>query len=220
MENTTTIRGALHGKLASYVEKHTMRHIGINVALFFFAGLLSSFAFDNGALAINLANWKHGAIPNTVFIFLFSFQIPRIARAVRNLYIDAKDASQNVEIEDDEETVQGIPTDELLDYLFTVKTFKRDDVEARFKIPRHRYTSLAKRLKSAGALVHGINNQTMLNPQWSRARLAGVLTGEGEPVTIVRPLPSPAFTRRMLSEIPMETGVQPQGNRFATACAA
>jgi hypothetical protein len=45
-------------------------------------------------------------------------------------------------------TIEGIPTLELLDHLFEHKSFKREDIENKFGIPRNRYGILATKLES------------------------------------------------------------------------
>lgn len=217
-------------KLIDAVDRHSFKDIAIFFALLATASLLSAAAYDNGRYLDAVINWKGGAIPNTLFFFAITFSAPRLYRGVRDALLDtlSRVGAQEGDYEEEEESgdlepISGIPVIELLDYLMSVKTFKRDAVEDKFKIARYKYTALVKKLKSSGALVHGVNNQTMLNPDWSRARLAGVLTGEGEPVNIIRPVPSPLFSQRRISETPKETVEKPMCDReeaeCATACA-
>lgn len=213
-------------KLIDCVDRHTFRDIAIFFALLSFASLLSAAAYDNGKYLTLVTEWKGGAIPNTVLFFALTFSAPRLYRGVRDALLDTlarvgvEEVSDDDEVQpEDVEPISGIPVPELLDYLMRVQTFKRDAVEEKFKVARYKYTALVKKLKESGALVHGVNNQTMLNPEWSRARLAGVLTGEGEPVNIIRPLPSPTFTRRRISETPKETVEKPMCDREETECA-
>lgn len=218
-------------KLIDCVDRHTFRDIAIFFALLATATVFSVAAYDDGKYLDFVIKWKGGTIPNTLFFFAFTFSAPRLYRGVRDALLDTlsrvgADAEGEYEEEEEPEDVEpisGIPIIELLDYLMKVKTFKRDAVEEKFKVARYKYTALVKKLKESGALVHGVNNQTMLNPEWSRARLAGVLTGEGEPVNIIRPIPSPLFTRRRISETPKETVEKPMCDREETeretACA-
>lgn len=220
MENTTrkTMTSVIWHKLVDTVDRHSFLQIGTFLVLSFIAGIMSSFAVDGGSLAMAVLSWRNHAIPNIVTMVTFVFCVPWFARKVCMALLDIYEhyTTSYEPIEDDQETVHGVPVTELLDYLFTVKTFKRDDVESRFKIPRYKYTMLTKAMKKAGVLVHGINNQTVLADGVSRAYVAGVLTGDGEPVTIVRPIPSPVFKTRRITLNPIETDVQPVGNLCAT----
>ena len=75
------------------------------------------------------------------------------------------------------DSIDGIPRLELLDHLFTVGTFKRDDVENKWKIPRYRVTEISKKFEDLGVLVRGENNARVLNPDFTREDVAGLLEG-------------------------------------------
>lgn len=218
---------ALWYKLIDAVDEHSFKDIAIFFALLATASLLSAAAYDDGRYLDLVMRWKGGAIPNTLFFFAVTFSAPRFYRGVRDALLDTlsrvgveeEGTDEEGEQPGDVEPISGIPVVELLDYLMRVKTFKRDAVEEKFKVARYKYTALVKKLKQSGALVHGVNNQTMLNPEWSRARLAGVLTGEGEPVNIIRPIPSPLFSTRRISETPKETAEKPTCDREEAECA-
>jgi hypothetical protein len=72
--------------------------------------------------------------------------------------------------------VEGIPTLELIDYLFNNQSFKRDDIEAVFGIPRNRFDILAKKLDDLKVLVRGANNGRVLNPEMSRQEIVQILS--------------------------------------------
>jgi len=73
------------------------------------------------------------------------------------------------------DSIDGIPRIELLDHLFTIGTFKRDDVESKWGIPRYRVTAISKKLDDLGVLIRGENNSRILNPEFTRADLATLL---------------------------------------------
>jgi hypothetical protein len=75
------------------------------------------------------------------------------------------------------DSIDGIPRLELLDHLFTVGTFKRDEVEKKWGIPRYRVTEISKKLEDLGVLVRGENNARVLNTEYTRSDLA-ILLGE------------------------------------------
>ncbi len=72
-------------------------------------------------------------------------------------------------------TLEGIPTVELLDHLFQFESFKREDIEKKFWIPRNRYTTLAIKLENIGVLIRGENNARVLSTEYSRADVAAIL---------------------------------------------
>lgn len=80
--------------------------------------------------------------------------------------------------ENNADSVEGIPVSELLNHLFTFKTFKRDDAERIFAMPRNRYQDLANRLDALGIFVRGTNNARELNPELSRQEVAALVRGE------------------------------------------
>lgn len=80
--------------------------------------------------------------------------------------------------ENNEDSIEGIPVAELLNHLFTFKTFKRDDAERIFAMPRNRYQDLANRLDALGIFVRGTNNARELNPELSRQEVAALVRGE------------------------------------------
>lgn len=71
--------------------------------------------------------------------------------------------------------IDGIPRHELLDFLFTEKSFKQDDVMAAFRIPRYKVTELKQNLERVGVLVRGPNNSHVLNSDISRRDVASIL---------------------------------------------
>jgi len=76
------------------------------------------------------------------------------------------------------DSIDGIPRLELLDHLFTVGTFKRDDVENKWKIPRYRVTEISKKLEDLGVLVRGENNARVLNTDFTREDIASMIDGK------------------------------------------
>lgn len=76
------------------------------------------------------------------------------------------------------ESIEGIPTAELLDHLFTYETFKRKDIEDKFAIPRYKFDTLGKKLDDLGITVHGVNNARILNKEYSRQDVANILKGK------------------------------------------
>ncbi len=219
MENTQkTMTQVLWNKMIDLVDNTELRDIAKFGTLSFFAGIMSSFFCDGGEMMMKVMQYNHHMVPNIILTCTAVFSFPWIFRKATIAFSDALDffKKEEDEIESEIGTVEGIPLDELLDHLFTSKTFKRDDIEGRFKIPRYKYTLLSKRLKDAGVLTHGLNNTTVLADGMTREHVASVLTGEGEQINIVRPDQSPtlpsSFVKRMISTFPQEQAVQAMCN--------
>lgn len=222
--------GVLWVKIIEEVECHTLKELLIFLSLIFFAGILSATA-TNVDFALWIRDWNHGAIPTIFWINVVVFSAPTLWRMFKNTTRKVTDWSA-VEEETEKEsglTIEGIPIGELLDHLFKARSFKRDDVEERWKIPRYKYTALSKKLKDLGVLIKGkVNNTTVLKEGITREEVARILkTGDSvddleKSINIVRPLPSsPNFIKRRLGrETLKETHVQPMRNPCATACAA
>lgn len=109
------------------------------------------------------------------------------------------------------ERMEGVATDVLIDHMFATKGFRRAEVEAKFKMPRHRVSLLADRLEEVGILTRGENNARVLAAV-SREHVRGILAGKTvaeeieQEVNIVRPTPpprspAPIFTKRPISEL-------------------
>lgn len=89
----------------------------------------------------------------------------------------------------------GIPVVELVEYLFSGDgSFRRDDIERRFAIPRNRFDEMAKLLDDYGVFTRGKNNARSLNPVISREALVSMLSGEKE----ILPSPTSGFVVRPL----------------------
>lgn len=78
-------------------------------------------------------------------------------------------------VERDDDELDGIPHTELLHHLFTVKSFKRDDIENKFVIPRYKVQEIGEGLERVGVLVRGPNNSRVLNEEFSRADVASIV---------------------------------------------
>lgn len=73
--------------------------------------------------------------------------------------------------------IDEVPKSELLDFLFTEKSFKREDVELAFRIPRYKVTDLKKNLERVGVLVRGECNAHILNEDYTRRDIASMIEG-------------------------------------------
>lgn len=75
----------------------------------------------------------------------------------------------------DKDTIEWVPTIELIDYLFEHKTFKRSDIEEIFWMPRNRFDVMAKRLDELWILIRWENNSRILNEDMTRQQIVKIL---------------------------------------------
>jgi len=99
-----------------------------------------------------------------IFSFLFFYNLENIINFFKT--------SENIE---DVQTIEGIPTLELIDHLFIYKTFKREEIESIFGISRNRFDILAKKLDDLQVLIRGANNARILNLDMSRQEVVKIL---------------------------------------------
>jgi len=82
--------------------------------------------------------------------------------------------------------IEWIPVIELIDHLFIAKSFKREEIEKKFSIPRHRFTDLANALEECWILVRGENNSRVLNPNVTRQEIVSCVAQAEKVEQIVR----------------------------------
>lgn len=173
-----TISKIILRKVFSAIEAQPLAAILMRSLLFFAACTVSlcvlyPLAAQQAFSAIT--TWHGGAIVKTFFIFVLTFNLSKIGKlAIQSI----KNAQKAKEIET-ADNIEWIPTAELLDHLFQLQTFKREDIEKKFGIPRNRYSTLAARLEAIEVLVRGPNNSRVLNEEYSRADVAAILASAG-----------------------------------------
>jgi len=168
-----TISGIIVNKLLDLIEKSSFGQLSTFVGLLLLAAVLTSvLTYTDAAVEIimkflQFGNWL--AIKMTISI-LFCFNMEKIFGAMKDA-VPEMTATKG-------KTIEGIPVDELLDHLFEFESFKRDDIEGKFGIPRNRFTDLAKKFDDIGILVRGENNSRVLNPEFTRSDIAMILEGK------------------------------------------
>lgn len=215
------MRSVVWQKIVAFTEEHSIRSIVKFTALSFVAGLISA-ALTSPDTADRyfsaVMEWRNYTVPVTLWVVFLTFYGKKGITWLASSIASVMPSYEEGEIEEDTDCmIEGIPVTKLVDHLVKFKTFKRDDIERKFLIPRYRYTALAKKLKEIGVLTHGQNNMSVLGEEWGRRELTNLFSGkEGadeleREVNIVRPLPSPAsFTHRRISqETAKESHVQP-----------
>lgn len=203
-----TMRGVLWRKVIDAVDCMSLRQMGIAALLTCLAATYTSFLLDDGRTLLRVTEWRGGVLPTIVFANACVFSLPAACRWIRDAW-NALPAREEIdEPQEGTETLDGVSTSNLLTHLFRNRTFKRVEVESKFGLPRHRYSTMADALEQIGILTRGENNARVLDPEMTIDRAAELLAGKRRsedleiPINIVRPLPSPApiFVRRSVAQ--------------------
>lgn len=169
-----TIRSIIWSKILDSIESVSLLEIFINFSLWIISGCAAYAAIhpDQAQMIAKAINeWWNYAFAKTFFSFGIIFNLHRIYHIIKIL------VARHSKKVPAGETLEGIPTVEILDHLFEVQSFKRDDIEKKFWIPRNRFTDLAQKLEDLDVLIRGDNNSRILNPEYSRADIAAILQG-------------------------------------------
>lgn len=106
----------------------------------------------------------------------FNFFLPKFAFFLIVVYFIAPFLIKRFYGDPDSPTIEGIPIHEVVDHILTEGSFKRDDIERKFAIPRNRYQAIATKLDRSGIFIRGDNNARILRDDITREILAKVLT--------------------------------------------
>jgi len=182
MENIDTTTGksltlVLWHKLVDFIAEYTIVQIIGFLSLAFFAGCISALVVNlnaTSAALLQVVRWNNFSIIKILAVYLIVFNARTIFSMCRNWAFSVVELFADQKIC---ETLDGVPVSEILDHLFTEKTFKRDDIESKFSLPRYKVTELTKNLKRVSVLIHGENNASILNPNYSRQDIASILRG-------------------------------------------
>ena len=91
-----------------------------------------------------ILTWENAIIAKAIVVTLFVFNFSRIVSVILTKFEFVLASREEIRTID---SIDGIPRLELLDHLFTVGSFKRDDVEKKWGIPRYRVTEISKKLE-------------------------------------------------------------------------
>jgi len=173
-KSNRSIKSIIWNKLLDNIENATFSQISIFLllcALSFFLTLLFTYTDQTVEFAMKfLTAYNFLAIKFVVSVVIV-FNFWKIFDALKPL-------PEENEVKATGNTIEWIPVVELLDHLFEFESFKRDDIEDKFGIPRNRFTDLAKKLESLHVLIRGENNSRILNPEFSRSDIAIMLEGK------------------------------------------
>lgn len=170
-----TIKGIIRNKMLDVAEETTLESIWKNAILSVCAGTIAAmliYPTETKLIVYSFLSWGNWAALKIAWSFAVVFKF----REIYELALSSITIEETTQ-ETTGDTIEGIPVVELLDHLFTVWSFKRDDVEKRFAIPRNRFTDLANKFEEIWILVRGENNARILNPDFSRSDVVAILTG-------------------------------------------
>lgn len=178
-------------KILDILESSTLSQIFLSfLAIIAIIFLTVVFTYTDDSLYVfgAILSWENAIIAKAILSALFVFNFSRIVAAILGWFESIM--APGLESVRTIDSIDGIPRLELLDHLFTVGTFKREDVEKKWGIPRYRVTIISKKLEDLGVLSRGENNARILNPEFTRADLATLL-GDHESVEDIK-----VFTRK------------------------
>lgn len=144
----------------------------IQGAMLFLLSLIIAFIMIYPNITINAIKYiyiyNNYTLPKISASFLIVYNFKYIYNYVKNIIPEKID-------DEESDTIEGIPVFELLDHLFEYKSFKRDDIEKKFAVPRNRFTELAQRFEEMNILVRWSNNSRILNEDFSRQDIARII---------------------------------------------
>lgn len=218
-----TLISVLYGKLIDYVDDRSMKQIARD----FFLSVTSAFVIGlatKPGLTLSILRWRDGVIPSLVFLLVVAVHGKALVVSLWNLGLALVPETEPPA----EDRIEGIPTVELLDWLFTRKSLKVKEATEEFQVPQHRVEEIIKNLKRVGVLIAGPSNSSVLSSEFSRQDVASILKGQAsardiEPLfrrqgsiltsepsakaiearveEALSPLPAPGFTSRPLAAV-------------------
>lgn len=204
----TSLTKVLWFKFVQFIEVTPLKTIAKFVGLSFLAGLLSSIlrAPDATQTAIyQLMMWNDAIIPTILSSIGIIFYAPKAFLFLFDEFCEFAESFTGASCESGD-TIEGVPVPELIDHLFEKGSFKRDDIESKFGMPRNRYQRLAEKMEALEILTRGENNSRVLNKDMTRAEVIEHLKGKRvamqlDTLNIIRPLPhSPTFKQRSIAQ--------------------
>lgn len=176
-----TVSGILWDKCLDSLEHNSWGSIFSTLGKCVFSLVLAASLFDVQA-AVNLfvavARWADFAVPKTLAAFGFVFAWRAWWFLLRKSWelVSSFELPAPAPVREEVPTFYGVPVVELVEYLFAGDgSFRRDDVEARFAMPRNKFDEMAKKMDGVKIFVRGENNARKLNPDFSRSDVSSML---------------------------------------------
>ena len=168
------VKSILWNKFLDILESSTFRQI-ISVILFVILSLILTLVLtypEKATEAILIAcRFENYFFPKFIGSFIIIFNFRSIFEILKKMIPEFPEYKEKPK----GDTIEWIPVVELLDHLFEFESFKRDDIEKKFGIPRNRFTDLAQKLETLCVLIRGENNSRILNKEFARSDIALIL---------------------------------------------
>lgn len=172
-QDQKTIRGVFLQKLLTWIENNSLKSIVRKSISYFVILSLTMIWIDpkmTSKILLDIISSNSYLMPKFAFSFL-------VVRNSHTIIAKAKEACKIFRGKG-KNTLEGIPISEILDHLFMVKTFSRDQIVDKFGISRKNFESLSKKLEDVDVLVRGEKNAKILNDNYSRSDIASMIQGK------------------------------------------
>lgn len=169
VEARKTLTSVMYKKILESLENSSFKEI-FKMILIVFATIITTFILTYPKEILQLFEmvfrWNNSILSKAIISFVIFYNFWRIIDFFKSLDISPKNNWENIE---------WIPTLELIDYIFENKSFKRDEVEQTFGIPRNRFEKLAKKLDELNIIIRWANNARVLNEEFTRQEVYKIL---------------------------------------------
>lgn len=191
MTNTITSRtlsSIVRNKVLDQVEQKSLSSVVRDVVLFTCAVIMIIIVNNPQATADRFRNSRehHSFFMVSSFVSFYVFMnLQRLFNKFSTIEFNRYE--EEVEKEQSEWwMIEWIPVLELIDHLFVAKSFKREDIEKKFWIARHRFADVANALEECWILVRWQNNSRVLNDKITRQEIVACIAQAEKIEQIVR----------------------------------
>lgn len=168
-----TVSSLLGKKVLDFVEKSTLSQTLKTASLICLSTGITIVLVDPtllikaGQYSFSFCNYL---VPKFIVTTTIVFRSTTALKAMKRLYLIKP--KQRLQL------IEGVPTTEILDHIFTEGSFKREEIKKKFGISHDRSNKLAQKLEDLGVFVRRENNARVLNPEMSRQDVAALLEGK------------------------------------------
>lgn len=162
----------LYSKFLQHLETLSLYNIFILVAKLLSWLVICIFLINTHWTIENIAialKWYDFAIIKIIISFIIVFYRKSILWVAKNIIEEFRPAPEC-------SLYQGIPIIELVDYLFTSKSFSRNEFCEQFAVSRKVFDDMANWLDKIGVFVRGANNSRVLSEEFSRTDISSIIT--------------------------------------------
>jgi hypothetical protein len=185
-----TVSGILWGKFLTTIEESTWVEMFWTVMKIISSILIATLLYnirEAGAILATWMRWHDLAIPKTILAVALSFGWRIWARWLVWIWdeisgsIDRAISEMKKRTKEDIPKWYGIPVVEIAEHLFSGDgSFRRDDIERKFAIPRNQFDKMVKEMDVVNIFVRAENNSRKLNPDFSRSDISSMLINASE----------------------------------------